>query len=46
MTLVPVPAGEFLMGGDPAKDSLAQPDQQPQHRVYVSDFYVGSTRSR
>ncbi|MCL5998036.1 MAG: SUMF1/EgtB/PvdO family nonheme iron enzyme [Chloroflexi bacterium] len=38
---VRVPAGEFLMGSDPARDRDAQEDEQPQHRVYVSAFYIG-----
>ncbi len=41
LELVRVPAGEFLMGSDPAKDKDAQPDEQPRHRVYVSEFYIG-----
>ncbi len=41
MDFVRVPAGTFLMGSDPAKDKNAQSDEQPQHQVYVSDFYVG-----
>ena len=39
--LVRIPAGEFLMGSDPAKDNDAQPREQPQHRVYVAEFYIG-----
>lgn len=41
LELVRVPAGEFLMGSDPAKDKNARKDEQPQHRVYVSEFYIG-----
>lgn len=41
LELVRVPAGEFLMGSDPAKDKDAWKDQQPQHCVYVSEFYIG-----
>jgi hypothetical protein len=41
LELVRVPAGEFLMGSDPAKDKDAQSDEQPQHRVYVSEFFIG-----
>jgi serine/threonine-protein kinase len=40
LELVRVPAGEFLMGSDPAKDKKAQIDEQPQHTVYVSEFYI------
>ncbi|MCQ3980108.1 MAG: hypothetical protein DPW09_42365 [Anaerolineae bacterium] len=41
LELVRVPAGEFLMGSDPAKDKNVQQDEQPQHRVYVSEFFIG-----
>jgi formylglycine-generating enzyme required for sulfatase activity len=41
LELVRVPAGEFLMGSDPAKDKDAGDNEQPQHRVYVSEFYIG-----
>lgn len=40
MEFVRVPAGEFLMGSDPDRDKEAQYDEQPQHRVYVSEFYI------
>ncbi|MBI1882373.1 MAG: SUMF1/EgtB/PvdO family nonheme iron enzyme, partial [Chloroflexi bacterium] len=29
------------MGSDPAQDKNARKDEQPQHRVYVSEFYIG-----
>lgn len=41
LELIRIPAGEFLMGSDPMKDKDAQPAEQPQHRVYVSEFYIG-----
>jgi iron(II)-dependent oxidoreductase len=41
LELVRIPAGEFLMGSDLAKDENAGEDEQPQHRVYVSEFYIG-----
>jgi hypothetical protein len=41
LELVRVPAGEFLMGSDPAKDKDAEDAEQPQHRVYLSEFYIG-----
>lgn len=41
LELVHVPAGVFLMGSDPAKDKNARPDEQPQHQVYLSEFYIG-----
>ena len=28
------------MGSDPVKDNFAQPDELPQHRVYVSEFFI------
>lgn len=40
LELVPVPAGEFLMGSDPARDTFAQPDELPQRRVYLSVFTI------
>jgi formylglycine-generating enzyme len=41
LELVLVPTGEFLMGSDPKVDKDAQPDQQPQHRLYLPEFYIG-----
>jgi len=41
LELVRVPAGESLMGSDAAKDNSAEDKEQPQHRVYVSEFYIG-----
>jgi formylglycine-generating enzyme required for sulfatase activity len=41
LELVRVPAGEFLMGSDPAKDGDARDDEQPQHRVRVGKFHIG-----
>jgi formylglycine-generating enzyme required for sulfatase activity len=41
LELVRVPAGAFLMGSDKAKDTDAQDDEQPQHTVDVSEFYIG-----
>ena len=38
--MVPVPAGEFLMGSTDA-DSDADDDEKPQHRVMVADFRMG-----
>jgi formylglycine-generating enzyme required for sulfatase activity len=39
--LVRVSAGEFLMGSDPSRDAAARPDEQPQHRLYLPQFYFG-----
>jgi len=41
LELVRVPAGEFLMGSDPVKDLDAGDNEQPQHRVYLSEFHIG-----
>lgn len=41
MELVRIPAGEFLMGSDPAKDSQAHDNEKPQHRVALAEFYIG-----
>ncbi len=41
LELVRIPAGEFLMGSDPAVDKDARGDEQSQHRVYLPDFYIG-----
>ena len=40
LELVRVPAGEFLMGTDPAKDNFSRPDEFPLHSVGVSEFYI------
>ncbi len=42
MLLIPVPAGEFLMGAK-ASDSLAETDEKPQHRVYLDLFWIDRT---
>ena len=39
--LVPVAAGEFLMGSDPKKDRQAFDDEQPQHTLYLDEFAIG-----
>lgn len=41
LEFVRVPAGFFLMGSDPEKDKQAEAWEQPQHRVFVSKFYIG-----
>jgi formylglycine-generating enzyme required for sulfatase activity/energy-coupling factor transporter ATP-binding protein EcfA2 len=37
---VHIPAGSFLMGSDPEKDSDAYEDEQPQHKVALPDYYL------
>jgi formylglycine-generating enzyme required for sulfatase activity len=41
--LVHIPAGEFLMGSDPEKDKNASPDEEPQHRLHLPDYYIAKT---
>ncbi len=43
LKLMPVPAGEFLMGSDPLLDPNADADEAPQHTVRLSEFYIGQT---
>jgi formylglycine-generating enzyme required for sulfatase activity len=42
MTLVCVPAGEFTQGSA-ADDPLAEPDEQPQHRVNLDAYWIDRT---
>lgn len=42
MTLVCVPAGEFLMGA-PAEDELAGADERPHHTVFLDAYWVDQT---
>jgi formylglycine-generating enzyme required for sulfatase activity len=41
--MIPIPAGEFLMGSDPAVDKDARDDEQPQHTLYLPDYYLAKT---
>jgi formylglycine-generating enzyme required for sulfatase activity len=41
--MVYVPAGAFLMGSDPTKDSSAHDDEQPQHEVHLGAFWIDKT---
>ncbi len=36
-----VPAGDFLMGSDKAKDPDARDNELPQRTVFLSDYYIG-----
>jgi formylglycine-generating enzyme required for sulfatase activity len=38
---VRVPGGEFLMGSALAQDREATKGEQPQHRCYLPEFYIG-----
>ncbi len=41
--MILIPAGEFLMGSDPSIDKLADDNEQPQHIVYLPDYYLAKT---
>jgi len=41
--MILIPAGDFLMGSDPAKDKDAQDDEQPQHTLHLPDYYIART---
>jgi formylglycine-generating enzyme required for sulfatase activity len=43
MVLLCVPAGEFSMGSDPARDSSADVNETPQHTVYLDAFWMDLT---
>ena len=38
-----IPAGEFLMGSDPQKDTGARDNEQPQHTLYLPDYSMAKT---
>ncbi len=40
LDFVLIPKGDFLMGSDSNRDHEAQTDEQPQHMLSVSDFYI------
>jgi len=41
--MILIPAGEFLMGSDPQQDEAAYDAEQPQHRLYLPDYYLAKT---
>ena len=41
--MVLIPASEFLMGSDPQKDPEARGFEQPQHTLYLPDYYLAKT---
>lgn len=41
--MILIPAGEFLMGSDPRKDKHAGDEEQPQHTLYLPDYYMAKT---
>jgi formylglycine-generating enzyme required for sulfatase activity len=43
LELIRIPAGKFLMGSDPARDKDALAREQPQHTIYLPEFYIART---
>jgi formylglycine-generating enzyme required for sulfatase activity len=41
--LILIPAGEFLMGSDLKRDKVAYQDEQPQHKLFLPDYYIAKT---
>ena len=41
--IILIPAGEFLMGSHPQQDEDAFADEQPQHRLFLADYYLAKT---
>jgi formylglycine-generating enzyme required for sulfatase activity len=41
--MILIPAGEFLMGSDPSVDKDAMDLEQPQHTLYLPDYYMART---
>jgi len=41
--MILIPAGEFLMGSDPAVDRGARKNEQPLHLQYLPDYYIAKT---
>jgi len=41
LKLICIPAGEFLMGSDPAVGREADDDEKPQHPLCLPNFYIG-----
>jgi formylglycine-generating enzyme required for sulfatase activity len=40
LDMVTIPAGEFLMGSDKQKDSMAFDNETPQHQVYLPEYRI------
>ena len=41
--MILIPAGKFLMGSDPSVDKDASNSEQPQHTLYLPDYYLAKT---
>lgn len=40
VTLLKISEGDFVMGSDPKRDPAAREDEQPQHPVHLTDYFV------
>jgi formylglycine-generating enzyme required for sulfatase activity len=40
--MILIPGGEFLMGSDPSVDKDAPDGEQPQHTLYLPDYYLAT----
>ena len=40
LDFVLIPAGEFTIGSNGSRDRQSQPDETPQHRLHITDFYM------
>ena len=41
--MILIPAGVFLMGSDSARDEQAHPCEEPQHALYLPEYYIAKT---
>jgi len=41
--MIYIPGGEFLMGSDPQRDPDAYKNEQPQHSLYLTGYYIAKT---
>jgi formylglycine-generating enzyme required for sulfatase activity len=41
--MILIPVGEFLMGSNPQQDKFAFDDEQPQHRLWLPNYYLAKT---
>ena len=41
--MILITAGEFLMGSHPQKDKEAQSYEQPQHKLYLPEYWIAKT---
>ena len=41
--MIPIPAGEFLMGSDQEKDKHAKDNELPQHKLYLPGYATAKT---